>query len=524
MFWKWYNWVNEEDKGFGVSIAMYTKAETVIEQEKKFVVPHLSKDAVLHLPKFVKPNKNNLASQYYFFNREITKENGNLRKQVQKLTKENQQLKEREAELEKEKEQLKSERDKFREMLFKFNRKKHTALTKHESIQRTKESFARATPETIDEYRECKMQQCPFCNNELSKQVDSYQRIVEDIPDYEQLKSKAIQYTIGRYYCKHCKKIISAKPSDAIPKSRLGINTLLYVLHSKYRMRLSHDLIRENLNNQFSLKISDGEITNLLEKGSIVFSKKWQEVIETVKHSKSANSDETSWHIGKDKAWLWAFVGDKAVRYTISETRGKGVAADALGKDYDGTVGCDFYSAYNKFKHKQRCWVHLLRKARELCQDKPTKEHLAIKNKLSRIYQDILLFRLKKEISQSEKNLKAEQIKNQLENIQTLCRIKSKSETDKNLQKIINLCKKFSGELVVCVSNFNIFPENNTAERAIRPTVLMRKISGGSRSAKGAKIHETNLSVIETLKMENKKQDIYPAMKKLLLSYLTSGE
>lgn len=503
---------------------MYTKAEPTIEQKKEFVVPSLTREAVLRLPWYFKPNKNNLATQYYYLVRELTKENYALRRKIEKLNEENQRLSEREAELEQEKDQLKSERDKFREMLFKFNHQKHTAREKHESVPRTKESYIRAMPETIDEHREAMLSQCPFCEHKLSKQVDFYQRIVEDILDYEQLKAKTIQYTIHRYYCKHCKKIVSAKPKDVIPKSRLGINTLLYVLHAKYRLRLSHDLIRENLNNQFNLKIADGQITNLLEKGSAVFSNKWQEIIETIKRSKTSNSDETSWKIKNDKAWMWAFVNDKVARFTITETRGKGNATDALGKNYQGTVICDFYSAYNQFKKKQRCWVHLLRKTRELCQEKPTdKQRQTLKNKLSRIYQDILFFRSKEDTTRTERNQKAGQIKNQLENFQTLCRINSGTETDKNLQKLLNLCKKFSGELVTCVSDFSVPPENNAAERAIRPAVLMRKISGGSRSLKGAKIHEINLSVIETLKRENKKQDIFPAMKNLVLGYLTSG-
>lgn len=503
---------------------MYTKAEPIIRQEEEFIVPPLKKEDVLRLPWYFKPNKNNLATQYYYIVRELTKENYALRRKVEKQNEEIQQLQEREAKLKEEKEKLKSERDKFREMLFKFNHRKPQERAKHEPILRTKESYTRIAPEIIDEYRTSTIDQCPFCDHELSESVDFYERTIQDIPDYEQLKAKSIQYTIHRYYCKHCKKIISAKPSDVLPKSRLGINALLNVLHSKYRLRLSHDLIRENLKTQFNLDISDGQITNLLEKGSKAFSDKWQEIIETIKTSKTANADETSWHIGKEKAWLWTFVGDKTVRYTISETRGKGNPEQALGKDYDGVVGCDFYSAYNQFKKKQRCWVHLLRHAHELCQDKQTVEHVKIKNKLSRIYKDILLFRLKENLTQPEQNAKAEQIKNQLENLPAILRIKSGIENDKNLRKLINLCKKFAGELVVCVSNFAVLPENNLAERAIRPVVLMRKISGGSRSFKGAIIHETNLSVIETLKRENKKQDIFPAMRKLVLNYATSRE
>lgn len=498
---------------------MYTKAEQIIEQ---FIVPPLPKAAVLRLPTFVKPNKNNLATQYYFWNRQLSSDLQRAIKENKKIIAENQQLKEKQRELEEEKEKLKSERDKFREQLFKFAHRKPQERPKHEPVVRTKESYVRATPETIDEYRTATLNQCPFCDSELSETTDTYQRTIEDIPNQEQLKVKSIQYTIHRYYCKHCKKIISAKPRDVLPKCRLGINTLLNVLHSKYRLRLSQDLIRENLKTQYNLNIADGEITNLLEKGADVFQDKWQEIVETIKNSKTSNSDETSWKIGKDKSWLWAFVGNKSVRYTITETRGKGNAKEALG-DYDGTVICDFYSAYNQFRKKQRCWVHLLRHARELCQEKQAPARIRIKNKLSRIYQDILLFR-SSNAAQAERDAKAKQIKETLENLQTVCRINSGNENDKNLQKLLNLCRKFAGELVTCVRNFSVSPENNAAERAIRPAVLMRKISGGSRSQKGAKIHETNLSVMETLARQNKRQDIFPAMRKLVSDYLASGE
>jgi len=40
---------------------------------------------------------------------------------------------------------------------------------------------------------------------------------------------------------------------------------------------------------------------------------------------------------------------------------------------------------------------------------------------------------------------------------------------------------------------------NNAAERAIRPMVVTRKISGGSKTPNGAKTHAVNMSIIETI-------------------------
>jgi transposase len=67
----------------------------------------------------------------------------------------------------------------------------------------------------------------------------------------------------------------------------------------------------------------------------------------------------------------------------------------------------------------------------------------------------------------------------------------------------------------------NVPLTNNLAERAIRPIVVARKISGGSRSNSGAKIHAINMSVIQTMKM--KKQPIIPTLQTYILSALSNN-
>jgi len=488
---------------------MYTQG-TIESELNNFIVPPLPKEAVVKLPKYCKPTEKNLATQYYYWSKELIKENRELQGERDQAKQELSEAQERIAQLEQEKEDLKLERDKFKNLLFKFNKQKRVFVCKPEPKPRDKQSYTRPIPKQIDEKREAILKQCPHCDSKLSKKVDSYKRIIEDIPDLEQLKAKTIQYTINRYYCKHCNKIISAKPKRVLPKSRLGINTLLYTLYSKYRLRLPHNLIRENLETHFNLKVSDGQITNLLNKGQLVFKDRWQEIIETIKQSKSVNADETSW----GDNWLWAFDTDKAVRYTISEFRGKGTPAEVLGTNYQGVVISDFYPVYNQFKYKQRCWVHLLRKAKELKEQLPSKERTKLYRQLSRIHQKILLFRLET-TTQEKRDKKTKQIQDKLIKL-------SRQETDdKHLRTLLKRCHKYAGELVVCIKYPYVSPDNNKAERAIRPAVVMRKISGSSRSKQGAFTHGVNLSVIETLRKQ--KNQLLPAMEELVLKYITSG-
>ena len=57
---------------------------------------------------------------------------------------------------------------------------------------------------------------------------------------------------------------------------------------------------------------------------------------------------------------------------------------------------------------------------------------------------------------------------------------------------------------------------NNHAERTIRPLVVTRKISGGSRSYKGAQTHMTNMSIFQTIKLKN--QPLIPTLREYLLT------
>ena len=45
--------------------------------------------------------------------------------------------------------------------------------------------------------------------------------------------------------------------------------------------------------------------------------------------------------------------------------------------------------------------------------------------------------------------------------------------------------------------------DNNRAERIIRSSVVIRKISGGNNSREGADVHETMMSTVETHKLRN---------------------
>ncbi len=63
---------------------------------------------------------------------------------------------------------------------------------------------------------------------------------------------------------------------------------------------------------------------------------------------------------------------------------------------------------------------------------------------------------------------------------------------------------------------------NNAAERDLRPSVVMRKITGGNRSAKGARNHEVIMSVMQTWNKQG--IDYMDESMKLIKAQLPHGE
>ena len=77
-------------------------------------------------------------------------------------------------------------------------------------------------------------------------------------------------------------------------------------------------------------------------------------------------------------------------------------------------------------------------------------------------------------------------------------------ESKKCSGTVRNLLKRKRDDLFRFVIDRSVESTNNRAERGIRPIVVYRKVSGGSRSERGAKDFCRVFSVLETERKNNK--------------------
>jgi hypothetical protein len=93
--------------------------------------------------------------------------------------------------------------------------------------------------------------------------------------------------------------------------------------------------------------------------------------------------------------------------------------------------------------------------------------------------------------------------------------IQRREYLSKDAQAVQTRIKNQDGNLLTALLYSDVPLTNNHAERQIRPLAVMRKISGGSRSPKGAATHAVNLSIVQTLVL--RQQNVFSELKALLV-------
>lgn len=426
------------------------------------------------------------------------------------------ELKKKVEELEKElketREALKKALLRIEELERKLKEKSRPAFVKEDVNHRHKkpgqknghEGYTRHIPERIDFVKKASVTKCPFCGGKLSKVQEIRERTVTDIPE---IRTETTKYKIERRFCKYCKKMVEPEIKDALPNARFGLRLMLLITFLKLGLRMPSKKIKELMQIQYSFNISDGEIYKILEQLSKVFGPYYKELKKKIREVAVKHIDETGWPINGKMNWLWIFINREAALYVVRRRRSSKVPISILRKQESKIIESDALPAYTqlckKTKAKQQlCWAHILRNAKDL------KEHYSEAGYIHRRLKNIYKQAVKLEHKAAE-----EQIEKLLHQIDL---ITSRRYKHVEVHKFVkSVCKKHREDLFRFVNNPEIESTNNRAERGLRHAVVIRKISNGSRSKKGAKITSNLLSVIETLKLQN--QNPVTGMKEILL-------
>ncbi len=338
---------------------------------------------------------------------------------------------------------------------------------------------ARPLPEIIHEEKRLMLKECPECGSGLKK-VSQRERVVESIQLAQACNTRLI---VSRYYCRRCDKMVEPRPSDVVSHCRFGLTLMLYVLVLRYSMRLPYNRIAR-LIGMSGVRASEGALVGAVKMLAGYLGEEYERLRQEVRRLAHVHVDETGWRVNGGNQWLWDFIGEKAALYSIDKHRSSDVAEETLG-DYKGIVVSDCYTAYDKLPYaSQKCWVHLLRDTREIESREGQRMHRGLK-------------RLLRDAQATKEQGSADAARFE----RRLLAIANESYSDAECAKIAKRLRKHAESWLRFLDEAELEFHNNEAERGLRGSVVMRKITGGNRSETGARAHETIMSIMQTCEL-----------------------
>ena len=221
----------------------------------------------------------------------------------------------------------------------------------------------------------------------------------------------------------------------------------------------------------------------------------YEQIKKEVRLFPVCNGDESSWRVDGANYWLWVVVTKYAALYHIDKTRKTEVPKKMLGPEYEGVVGSDSWGAWNRVGGRhQKCHVHYIRNIKEtLLYHSPSAYYKRHARTLRRILED-------SHIDAMPGGKKALAAKKKLDRRILALLGRLKGETDKHCKKMFKRLRREKDHLFTFLEVDGVEWHNNSAERGIRPCVILRNNSYGSRSEEGAAAIAVLMSVKQTCK------------------------
>lgn len=215
------------------------------------------------------------------------------------------------------------------------------------------------------------LERCPDCGYGLQGKSIDYTRQVIELPAPQ--PGEGIEHQVIKRYCPHCQSYKSPKldlEGQVLGQGRMGIRLASTIAYLRNILRMPVRMIQVYLDTLHGLKISIGEIVELLHDVRQATEGALRALKGEMKASGILHGDETGWRENGQNGYIWSFStpGERAVRYYEYDfSRGQAVVKRILGDEFHGHLVSDFYAGYNDYAGEhQRCWIHLLRDLHKL--------------------------------------------------------------------------------------------------------------------------------------------------------------
>jgi transposase len=350
-----------------------------------------------------------------------------------------------------------------------------------------------------DHVVEIKAEQCAGCAADLHGQTGELVDVnqITEVPPAQAEVIEVRQYAVT---CPACGHTEIAQPPAGLEMTRsFGARLEGLVVYYRQEQHMSYERTQTALWNLHGVAISQGGIDQIMQRAGQQAVAAMVPLQQTIQESAVVNSDETSARVDGRNWWEWVFCAATAVLHVIKPSRGADVIEAVMGPHCAEVWGSDCWSAQLKAPAQgwQLCLAHQLRNLQ------------AVVDRYPRLFwaQALqALFRYAIHVHHQRDQLPAAQFAAQVARIAKLCDwLLARPVTQPEARRLQQRYRKHRQHLFVFLERTDVAPTNNVSERALRASVVHRKVLGGFRSQWGAEAYAALASIIDTAALKGTK-------------------
>lgn len=355
------------------------------------------------------------------------------------------------------------------------------------------EKHERALVDNPSKVIEVYVDNCSKCHLNLLEQVPvrTVRRQVTELPEMEPVVIETRQHEV---ICPCCgERQVGPLPEGLEAGRYFGprLEALVTILHHEHHMGFAR--LVQICGEIFHLPLSEGGAVAMVQRAGQAVYAEAKAIWERVRRSPIIGSDETSARVLGRNWWQWVFVSDRGEYHLIVPSRGYDVIESFMGECEAEVWVSDCWKAQLNApaKRLQICLAHQIRNLQGLIDRRPqlrwAKEMQALFRKAIRL------------------GNRREQMTERGYQRQVLILHK---ELERLLQRrfrglgtnLLERYRKYRDSLFVFLQRSDVPADNNACERALRPSVIHRKVLGSFRSEWGAQAYAALTTVLNTAK------------------------
>ena len=327
----------------------------------------------------------------------------------------------------------------------------------------------------------------PCVERSDQKLVDAYDKI--DIPEVKPHVTRVEIYEGACPCCAHA-SAPHAVPDGMEKGSPFSRNIMALAVYLRFIQNISYERLVRLFRDLFSFAISEGGLNAMLVRAAPCFNREVAEILKRLRKARVIYSDETSVRIDGVNWWNWVFQNDDIVLHVVRRSRGTGVVEEVLNGHRPVLWVSDLYGPQQGHADKwQVCLAHQLRD----CQYAVEAGDAVFAPRMKRlILRAFVLAKRRKDMTERSRKTSRTRLERDLDVIMAL------PVEQKDAKRLHKRYQKHRQSLFTFLDYPELAPDNNSSERALRPTATYRKVTGGFRSTWGADLYAAVRSRVGT--------------------------